>query len=228
MTEDETTVPNPAPVPAETAPTEKKPRTNAEQDQNVADFISEVKRRIAAVRANSVLAAKMADRGYDAAGLDEGDSFADEAQNRFTARQEAIGARERDSAALTLARTDARKGITDLRTTIRAVFKTDPAAKSALGVVGTLPEDADTFVTTSRATLAAAGREPHAAKLAKRGYGPAGFAKRTAEIDAFVAAKAALDGSTANAVASTEARDKAVSTLREWTNEFYPLLKLED
>jgi hypothetical protein len=201
----------PAPTPA---PTPKPASRHADQDQDVANLITEIKQMIGAAQGDAALGALLAARGYNAAKLDEGQRLQAAAQDAFNARQTAMAAQKQAASAQADAESAARQSYTDFRKIARTIF-TAPADQSALGLTGEIPRDAQKFITTARASYTAAQSAPYAALA---GYGfPA---EALAALDAFSNAAQAQNAAAAQAVKATADRDAAVDALKQWNKQF--------
>ncbi len=209
--------------------TEKTPRATqyALQDQRVADFITESAREIAQIRTDSALGEKMAPRGYGRGKLSEGETCATKAQGSFNVRQQKLGKKEHASDESESAEIDARDLAHDLRETIRARFP-GSADRVALGVVGRLPKDGETFITTVRATIEAARKAPYASALAAMGYDAAGLDRVEAALARFATARNAHAQSTREAIAATATRDQDYKELRAYMTALRRIRKLAE
>lgn len=202
-----------------------KTRTKAEQDQAMANAISESAKLIQTAHANAEILELLAPRGYDAGALDEALTTKYEpAQAGFDARQVAMGIQLSASKALDAAEENERKDFADYREIARMCFPL-PADRLALGLNGTAPKDLEKFLTAATASYSAGKKAPYAAKLTVRGYAPASI---DAELQGLKGvanlAKAAANAKGA-AQKATETRDAAAKALKEWTAEFRKVAK---
>jgi hypothetical protein len=204
MTDEPTPTPTPKPAP---------PR--AEQDQKIANLITETKQMIGIAQDDTALSALLAARGYDAATLAEGLALQQAAQDAFTTRQAARAAQKQAAANATKAEDAARQAYADFRQTARVLFAV-PADQAALGLTGNAPKDAQKFITLARASYAAAQSAPYAALLSRHGIS----GQAVAALDAFSKAGEAQSAAAAAAVKATADRDAAAKALKQWSKQF--------
>jgi len=196
-------------------------RGRANQDQALANRINQYRNALAAVQANAELGALLAPRGYDAAAIAAGVGLCDAAQTGFNVRQEAQAGQLQASVAMQSALKAARAGFDDFRKIARAIFKTDPAAQSALGATGRLPDDREKFQTAAAAAYAVAlGHDAYLTALGKRGFGQAALAAEQVKLAALTQANAANETAQAAARRATIERDAAAKSLDGWWAEF--------
>ncbi|MGC1376743.1 MAG: hypothetical protein WA821_10980 [Anaerolineales bacterium] len=208
MTDEPVSPPAPTPTPKRAAP-------RAEQDQEIANMITETRQMIGVAQDDAELAALLATRGYDADTLAEGLSLQQAAQDAFTARQAASAAQKQAIANATEAEAAARQAYTDFRQTARALFAAS-AERAALGLTGDVPRDAQKFITLARASYAAAQSAPYAAALSKYGFS----GQAVAALDAFSKAGEAQNAAAAAAVKATADRDATAKALKQWSKQF--------
>jgi hypothetical protein len=197
----------------------------AEQDQRIENDITEIGQRIEAAQADSELSTMLAGRGYDSAALQAGLALYDTAQQLFTARQTALGARGQASAAHSGAYITAYQMYADFRETARAVF-TASADRSALSVSGVIPRDAQKFITLARASYAAAQNDPYKTTLAKYGYPAATITTALAALDAYSASIEAHAAGKGDAEKATKDRNAAYADLKKWDAQFRKIAKV--
>uniref|UniRef100_UPI003752E123 hypothetical protein n=1 Tax=Armatimonas sp. TaxID=1872638 RepID=UPI003752E123 len=140
----------------ESAKTKKKRPTPAEQDVELANFISQSRVTIETILATPEILALLP-RRYDTAKLNAGLGLQSTAQNSFTARQTAIGEETAANLAVTEGRRAAYDRYVHFRETTRAEFR-GQAERQALGVVGTIPVDTEKLLTQAKASYTAAGQ----------------------------------------------------------------------
>jgi hypothetical protein len=213
----------PSTNPLPSAPRRDSPR--AEQDQRIANDITEISERMGSATRDPEIAALLAERGYDAATFTAGQSLQAAAQAAFTARQTALGAQRQAGAALDGARMTALQTFNDFRDTARAVF-TSTADRSALSLNGRVPRDAQAFITLARASYTGAQNDPYQTALAKYGYPAAALATALATLDAYSVANDASNSAAANAAQATALRDAAYKNLTQWDKQFKAIAKV--
>jgi hypothetical protein len=200
-------------------PAPKTPSSRADQDQEVANFITQTRQMIEIARDDHVIAPILAARGYNAAALAQGLALQQTAQSTFTARQTAMAAQQQAAAAAADALAAARATYTDFRETARSTFS-NPDARTALKVTGKIPEDLQKFLTTARSSYAVAQSAPYQATLATYGFPAATLASAVAALDALSEAYKAQETIGQDAVKATADRDAAVKALKQWAKQF--------
>ena len=207
----------------ESAKTKKKRPTPAEQDVELANFISQSRVTIETILATPEILALLPKR-YIVAKLNEGLALQSTAQNSFTARQTAIG----DETAANTAVTEGRKAAYDryvhFRETTRAEFR-GQAERQALGVVGTIPVDTEKLLTQAKASYTAAGQAPYATALEDLGYDAAGRSAALATVTTLQTARATQELRRTAAIAATATRNADAKTLREWMQALHRVTK---
>jgi hypothetical protein len=199
--------------------------SRAEQDQKIANDITEIGERIGSATRDPEVAALLAERGYDPDAFAAGQALQETAQAAFTARQTALGAQHQASAALDGARMTALQTYNDFRETARAVF-TSTADRSTLSLNGRVPKDAQAFITLARASYTGAQSVPYQATLAKYGYPAAALATALATLNAYSAAHQASTSAAADATQAIVLRDAAYKNLVQWDKQFRAIAKV--
>ena len=211
MSDPITTDPTPPPV-------EKPKRVRADQDQTLANDITEWGNFIASAKADAEIAPLLEARGYDAAEFAQGAALLAAAGAAFDQRQTTWGtqlAASQFAKELLATTSDDYVGFRELA---RTLFPED-AAQAGLGVSGRLPHDLGTFVTDAKASYAAGKAVPYAAKLTKRGYPPATLDGMIAALEALAKAGAEQDQAEGLARQATARRDAAYEALKAWVTE---------
>ncbi|MGC1375227.1 MAG: hypothetical protein WA821_03335 [Anaerolineales bacterium] len=214
MSDQATPTPEPAPAPAP-----KPPVHRADQDQIIANLITEARLMIEKARDDAEIAATLAGRGYDAAALAQGLALQQAAHEAYAARQAAMSAQKKASTAAEQALAAAHSVYMDFRETARANFS-DSDTRTALGLTGKTPGDMEKFITTARISYEAAQAEPYQSTLATYGFPAAAIASALAALDALAEASKAQDDAISSAVKTTTARDAAVNALEHWIKKF--------
>jgi len=198
---------------------ETTPRSS--QDQALANRINQYRTTLTTAQANPELLDLLRPRGYDEVAFGVGLSRCDAAQTTFTARQNAIADRQEAAAAEKAARQAARDGFTDWRKTVRAVFRTNPAAQTALGATGRVPADQEKFLTLANASYTTAlENSDYQTALTNRGYDPPAIQAEQAKLQALLQTSAAHEAAKGAAVRATAERDAAAKAMDEWWFEF--------
>lgn len=178
------------------------------------------------VRTDPEAADLLARRGYTADRIAEGLALHDAAQAAYGGRDTASGTADRAAAALAAADDDARRRMADLRGTLIAMY-TDASDRTALGIARErLADDRDTFLTESRATLAAVRREPYVTEVATAGQPRPALDAAEAALDALATAASAHEHSDGGEEASTDARDAAYAAFQTWMTRFRRFVRL--
>lgn len=193
----------------------------------MAERLGRQRQFIETVRDDAEAAALLAGRGYSAEKIADGLALHDAAQQAYGGRDEATGARTAAGKALATADRDARKRLTELRSTLRALYDGQPEHLTALGITRPrLADDRDTFLTESRATLAAVRRAPYAADAADAGQAAPALDAADAALDALATAASAHEHSDGGEEASTDARDAAYAAFQTWMTRFRRFVRL--
>ena len=208
---------------SESAKTKKKRPTPAEQDVELANFISQSRVTIETILSTPEILALLPKR-YTVAKLNEGLALQSTAQNSFTARQTAIGAETAANTAVTEGRKAAYDRYVHFRETARAEFK-GQAERQALGVVGTIPVDTEKLLTQAKASYTAAGQEPYATALEDLGYDADGRSAALATVTTLQTARATQEMRRTAAIAATATRNADAKTLREWMQSLHRVAK---
>ena len=209
--------------PEESAKGKKKRPTPAEQDVELANFISQSRVTIETILATTEILTLLPKR-YTVAKLQEGLALQTTAQASYTARQTAIGAETAANLAVTEGRRAAYDRYVHFRETTRAEFR-GQAERQALGVVGTIPVDTEKLLTQAKASYTAAGQAPYAAALEDLGYDAAGRSAALATVTTLQSARATQEMRRTAAIAATATRNADAKTLREWMQSLHRVSK---
>lgn len=203
------------------------PGTRGPNNKAMAERLGRQGRFVEAVRDDAEAAGLLAGRGYTAAKLAEGLALHAAAQKTYGGRNEASGAAGGASDALARADRDARGRLSELRSTLRAMYDGQPAHLEALGVTRErLSGDRDTFLTEARATLAAVRKAPYVAEAAEAGQDKKALDAAEAAVDALSAVATASDAAGGGAEASTTARDAAYAAFQTWMSRFRRFVRI--
>lgn len=199
--------------------------SRAEQDQNIANAITEAGQIIETVMSTEQLNDPLASRGYDEEKLTEGKSFCTAAQETFTARQAAIAMQKEKKTELEKKIKKAKQTYTDFRETVRAVLPGLPD-RGALGLNGKVPSDVQKLVTTARASYFTALEASFTTALGPYGWNTAAIKRAIAELDALSAAESAQKAAIGAAQQARAARDEAFDKLDAWMKQFRRIAKI--
>jgi hypothetical protein len=207
------------------SPAPKSSARHADQDQDIANFISAAVVKIETVRLDPEIGPQLATRGYNDTGLGEGITLQQAAQAAYTARQTAMSAKTQAVSALNQAAAAARATYADFRETARGIF---PAASDriALGLNGSVLKDQQKFITQARASYQAAQNEPYAARLAIYGFPREALVAALATLDALSTADALQNTVLGEASKATADRDAAYAALDAWVRQFNHIAKV--
>ena len=206
-------------------PADATARKIAEQDQKIANAISQAEKTLTTARDNADILALLTPRGYDAAALDEAlTTLQAPAQGAYDARQSAMGQLRSANEALASAEAQERKDFADYREIARAAFP-GAADQQALGLKGKASKDLEKFLTAATASYGAGKKAPYTAKLTVRGYAPAAIDVELQGLKGvanFAKAQATAKGAAQRA---TITRDAAAKALALWIGEFRKVAK---
>lgn len=143
-----------------------------------------------------------------------------QARDDYAARARASAATAAASEAKKPLRRDALRLYAKFRRTTRALFRHDPAARTALGLDDDVPDALGLAVTQARTAYTNAGLAPYAERTAKRGYPAERLAERLAGLAALDAATEALDRAEAQEIEATTKRDASYGAIHARFGEF--------
>lgn len=200
--------------------------SRAVQSRSKAERLTATLETLRAVTNDSATLARLAAHGYDNTALAQGMARYLAAQNAYNARQQAMGAKQTLFAEWTQAFARVRADYINFCVLARALFKNNPAARTALGIKGKLPRDFEQFIAHAQATYAAALATPeYLAVLSGRGFTAdaleANAAALTAVVDTFTAWRAAYTA----AARATAQRNAALYEMENWMQEFRAVLR---
>lgn len=209
----------------QTSPPPKPRASRAEQDQIIANNITDAAQMIETAKTDAELRPFLDAKGYDGAELDKGAAFHAAAQAAFNERQKASGKQKEATAQAAAAEEAARRTYADFRDTSRAVFLAK-ADQAKLGLNGKVPSDLQKFITAARASYNAAKDEPYASKLAKRGFKASDNTNAEAGLQTLSTAGGEQTKAIAEAQQATKNRDAAFAALVDWVGEFKRIAKV--
>lgn len=178
------------------------------------------------VRTDAEAAALVGKRGYAAETIAEGIALHEAAQTAYGGRDAATGAAGHAAAALAAADRAARARMAELRGTLIAMYD-DDSDRAALGIArDRLADDRDTFLTESRATLAAVRRVPYAGPVAEAGQNEATLDAASEALAALATAAGGYHSSDGSEEGATDARDAAYEAFQAWMKRFRRFTRL--
>jgi hypothetical protein len=202
-------------------------RTYASQDQDLANRINQYRTALTLARTSPELLNLLQPRGYDDVAFAAGIVLCDAAQVTFTARQNAQAAQQGASALEQAARKAARDGFYDFRKIVRAVFRTDLAAQTALGAAGRVPSDQEKFLTLAAAAYTSALQHPdYLAALTQRGLDQIAIQAEQAKLETLFQANAIHEAAKAAAIHATSERNADAKALDDWWAQFRDIARV--
>ena len=168
---------------------------------------------------NTDLTAPLTSAGYGPAALAIGQALATDALKKFGLRQGGIAEMREAQDLLDAARATAHDHYVAYKTIARASFTSQPD-RTALALIGDVPDDLDLFIAAAHTSYTAGKLPPYTAKLTLRGYPPARMDTLLAELETLGNSDAHATSQGGDAVFTTEQRNEAYELLREWMAEF--------
>jgi len=200
--------------PAPSATAGKTPRDNALQSRALANALGTSERLIHMVLNSPDLLLALSPSGFNEVELNKGRGLFLTAQNKYSARQEALGVATLAMKARDMAADMALNEFRSYRTTVQVNYRQSERAN--LGASGRIPTDRDKFITTARAAYSAALQEPYLSVLASYGFNQERLTNALDVLDKLTTAEAAYEAAVGKARAATEARDVAANALKSW------------
>ena len=212
--------PEPSPTPEEKAKAQR-----AEQDQQIANDITETAEMIGVTQKDAAIATAMAGKGYDDEELTVGLGLQGAAEAAFGERQKAMAKQEAGALAFTLADKSARQSYADFRETARVKYAA-AADQTALGLKGAVPRDLQKFITTAKSSYQAAFAQPYCAELAKAGLTPEQITERITALGTLKSLNEDLRVDEGAATAATKTRNAAYKAMMKWVRGFRRMAKM--
>ena len=212
-TNEESALPN-----TESAPTKVKRPTPAEQDQMIANDITEAEAFLGVIAADPELAALLGKRGIDAAERAVAAGLLASAKDTYAARQSKLGAETSAYATLTRLAEPVATEFSDFRVLLRRRI-TDTGVRQALGLSSRVPTDRQKRITLMRTVYLEAKKPEHSAVMTKLGYDTAELDRLLGTVQALENAIEGARGATGEALKATEERNTAVKALRKWIGD---------
>ncbi len=193
------------------------PRSIGPNYRKQAETIARNGQILANVRQDADALALTAARGYNAAKITQGLALAQAFLAEYTERDDATGDRTDARRALAAADKDARNAMSGLRSTLRALYADQPGDLERLGVTRSrMAGDRDTFLTESRATLAAVALDPYPADVAEAGYPAAALTAVSTAVEALATAAGSQTSAGGHLIGATAARNAAYIAFMAW------------
>ena len=191
------------------------------EDQGIENYIRDSERLLEVARVNPDLAEKLAEYGFDDEELSYGMALQTAAWKAFCSRHGECPPDRADGIAdLTVRVLAAREEFGDFRLVARAAFQ-NLSDRVNLRVVGDPLEDLQRFINAAYAGYEAAGREPYAAKLAKRGFPKGKLEALCNSLDVLATLDAANEIAAGDGedTPDTTERDAAYNALKDYMKE---------
>ena len=208
--------PTPTPPPGANEPTPKHPRSA--QDKIIEAYVTDAKKFLKVAADDAEIRPILEAHGYDAAEFTTGNALAKTAADAFEGRAAGMGHQQLTGSALSAAIRTAREDYAAFRDIARAAFPAD-ADRVALSLKGEVPDDTARFITTAATSYAAAGKDPFAAKLTKRGYPAARLTTLLRNLDDLTGTGGNQDAALGDAIEDTAQRDAAYAQLKAFMKE---------
>lgn len=177
--------------------------------------------------ANAEVQALVAEYGYDAARMAEGQQLYEAAVDAVNARAVAWGAQLQATDEARAAERVARDAFQALSAVARAVFVSDPTWLVALGLTGPTPRPRYKFLTVARILFDnALASEEIGAQLARYGYDRDRLESEQAKIVILRQLDAAQDAAKAAAQQATEAQTEALDALQAWLAQYLKIARV--
>lgn len=202
-------------------PITKAPRDNALQSKRLANDISSAERLIQSVLGQPDLLLALAPIGYNETELNVGLAFFRTTQEKFNARQEALGFATETKTTRDHALEFAKNEFMAYRQTVQVNYR--GADRANLGASGAVFSDIEQFRTNARSAYTAALKSPYIEVLAKYGFTPERFTIALGTLDELAATDSACKSAQGAARAATEERDTAGAKLATWMTKFRKL-----
>ncbi|HEX7261633.1 MAG TPA: hypothetical protein VF258_07440 [Luteolibacter sp.] len=153
-----------------------------------------------------------------------GTTLVSTARSTLEDRAGGMGQQSLKTAELNAAIAQARNDYAQFREIARPSFP-HQADRLALSLTGEVPEDTGRFVTLALASYGAAGKEPHATKLTRRGYSAGELSSLINTLYTLTGTSGSQDQAQGDAIGDTAARDAAYDALRAFMKELKGVAK---
>ena len=208
-------------TPAPSVPVVKTPRDNALQSKELAEAIASSERLIQSVLGKPELLLALAPIGYNETELNLGLALFRTAQEKFSARQQALATATEAKASRDRIYAAAKIEFSAYRQTVQVNYR--DADRANLGASGKLPVDIEKFRTTARSAYTTALQAPYIDVLAKYGFTAERIKLALGILDELSATDSTCKAAQGAAVSATEMRDVAGDALANWMMKFRKL-----
>lgn len=196
------------------------------QSRLVTKRIVRAREVITNIQNNDELAAKFAEKGFDAERLTQGLALQAAADAAYNVRPQAMSTQQAATGELERAAQAVRRAFFDFRLVGRGHFK-NASARKALGLDNPRPHDLEIIMAQARASFTAALDMPeYRAELAAYKYTPARLQAMLAEVDTLYALVAQAQETRSAAQRATQTRDAAVQAMDDWMRNLYVAARL--
>jgi hypothetical protein len=204
----------PAPTRGATAPK----RLRSAQDKIIEAYIADSKTFLKTASDDADIRPILEAHGYDAAEFATSNDLAKAAADAFAGRATGMGKQKLSGQAFDKAIKQARHHYAAFRDVARACFPKD-ADRTGLSLKGDVPDDTGRIITLAETSYAAAGKDPHKAKLTKRGYPATRLATLIEQLDDLTGTGVEQDQAGGDAIDDTKDRDTAYEALKDFMKE---------
>jgi hypothetical protein len=161
--------------------------------------------------------------GYSPAKLNEGKAFYETALAAVTAQKSAAGAQKQSTQELAEAEKSARDAYQSLSKVARAIFKTDKARLTALGLTGAAPRATAEFLASAASLFDNAAGAP---SLADYGYDAERLASERTKIAAFDLANQKQEAAKGAAQQASREQVAALTSLEAWRAQYIKIARV--
>lgn len=212
-------------TPETNSPTRQFALPRALQSRAMAEHIVRVREHIMHAQNDAELSALLLARGLDSAQLAQGLELQSAAATAYDARQQLMGAQQAAYLALAEATRQARQDFYEFRALARLALK-DSAARTALGLAGSQPDDMEQFMAQARATYTAVLETPtYLDALTDYAFPQTRLETLLDELDALYGLIASANQAKSQALRATQTRNTAVAALDEWYLRFKAIVR---
>lgn len=190
---------------------------------SIAERLNAAKLAIANSLADGEIQSLVANYGYPAAKLNEGDALFQAAQAAVNAQKSAEGAQKQSTQELKTAEKEARGAYQSLAKVSRAIFKGDKPRLTALGLGGREAKDIAGFLASASALFENAAA---AGTLAEYGYDGGRLESERGKVGAFDAANQRQESAKGAAQQAARDQDAAMRALDAWRAQYLKIARV--
>lgn len=196
------------------------PRRRADQDQLLAERAAETRQIVGVILNDVAVRSKLTPKGFDTQRLNDAIASCEAFDQKWNARQNAMGVQADKSKAFQELFDEAVKSLSDFRETVRGAENPAPEAGLlvACGITGEVPVDLQKFLTTAKSAYTTAKKPEYAAFMTKVGYTAAVLDAEIVKLDNVRKADEEHSVESGNAQKATDDRDKAFTPVNAFRN----------